>query len=255
MPFRRRSGGQSRYSTFPGNQNVTGIPGNSRDNYKTAGSGIRRHEFSSAIPGLVSIDLGDYAVVELVKMRRSFAGSDTPPTATASNNYQSSQVMNGSKIFGFESKVQISNIGSGNGIYLDVYSIVTSFSEALYLDTVYPSESPIEMTFAADREGEVTFKAPVIWTENTYRNFKGLQRNIKYLGTLFLTSEDGGKPIAEFLIKGLPEKVRRSQTGMFYGLMFHYSATKNTDAIATMDSNNEIKFSEIPAENRLPFRY
>ena len=126
------------------------------------------------------------------------------------------------------------------------------------MDDTYNAECPIEYQgsgTAIDVQGQVGFKSThVIWTENTYKNFKGLQRHISLLGTVALTSEDGGAPHAEFTIRGLPPKCRRSQTGMFYGLMYHYSSTKNTTAVADIQISVDTKFNEIPADNRIPFR-
>ena len=125
------------------------------------------------------------------------------------------------------------------------------------MNAVYPSECPVEFDeLTANREGEVRFKSThVTWTDNVFKNFKGLQRNIKFLGTLFVSSEDGGSPEASFIIRGIPAKVRRSQTGMFYGLMFHYSSTKNSAATQTLDSSMDVNFAELPASNRLPYRW
>lgn len=258
MAFRRRS--STRYTAFPANMNVLGSVRNSTRNYKSEGTGSRRHEFIAPVTELASIDLGDYAPVNLVKMTRSFgSGDDEPPTATASNNYQTASTFNGSTVRGFQAKIKATNTGSGNGVYLDVYMVVTSFSDALWLNSVYPSESPIGMTTTGgtpDQDGEVFFKGShVIWSENVYKNFKGLQRNIFHLGTMFISSEDGGTPSAEFLINQLPPKVRRMQTGAFFGLFFHYSSTKNSAATATVDASVDIKFDEIPASNRIPFRW
>ena len=136
---------------------------------------------------------------------------------------------------------------------IDVH-VVTSFSEADFMDTVYGAFSPIEMNVSALAQGQAQFKDPnIIWTENNYKNYKGIQRNIAFLGTITLTSEDGGSPAMSFTISGLPAKVRRMQTGAFYGLMFHYSSTKNEDATADIIADADIKFTEIPSENRLPY--
>ena len=258
MAFRRRS--TTRYSAFPANQNILGSVSNSTRNYKSEGTGSRRHEFISAVSEMKSMALGDYAPVNLVNMKRTFGSSDDePPTATASNNFQTSQTFNGSTVRGFQAKINCTNVGSSSGSYIDVYIVVTSFADALWLNTVYPSESPIGMTTAGgtpDNDGEVFFKGThVIWTENTYKNFKGIQRYIHHLGTMFVSSEDGGTPSAEFTINQLPAKVRRMQTGAFMGLFFHYSSSKNSDPSIDLDCSVDIKFDEIPASNRIPFRW
>ena len=259
MSFRNQNRRQTtRFSAFPAQNNITGAIRGGARNYKSEQTAMRRHEFTSQITGLASINLGDYAQTALVKFKRSFgSGNDDPPTATASNNYQTSNVFNGSSIRNYTASVKISNMGSSAGIYLDVYAIVTSFSDALYMDTLYNAESPVEFSTApAEEAGDVNFKSPpIIWTENNYKNFKGIQRNVKFLGTLFMSSEDGGTPSAVFNIRGIPPKCKRSQTGMFYGLIFHYSSLKNTTAVATMDATIDVSFDEIPASNRVPYRW
>ena len=259
--FARYSNRGTRYTTANASQNITGGVRNSGKNYGSEGSGTRRHEFISKIPGMDSMSLGDYATLQLASFRRSFdaAQIDDEPAATASNNFQDSRVMNGSKLVGYQCNVKISNTSSSEGSYIDVYSLVTSFYDAQNMDDVYPSETPLQQDLDGvnvGRLGEVSFKSThVIWTENTYKNFKGLQRHIKYLGTLYTSSEDGGSPEAQFMIKGLPAKCRRSQQGMFYGLMFHYGSDKNSTATASFDASADIKFTEIPSSNRIPFRW
>ena len=259
MPFmRRRARRGSRYAGAPANMNVRGGVGNFGANYKSDQTGIRRHQVINPLGALATINLGDYQETILARFNRSFgAGSDDEPTATASNNFQSVSVMNGSAIRKFTAKIKLSNNASSNGVYIDVYELTYSFGESLYQDEVYGAFCPVEFTGTAggvDERGNVNFKAPhITWTENNYKNFKGLQRHIKFLGTMFISSEDGGTPAAEFMIQGLPAKCRRSQTGMFYGLILHYSSTKNNAATANIDASIEINFEEIPANNRLPF--
>lgn len=165
--------------------------------------------------------------------------------------------MNGSKIVGYQCNIKISNIDSGTGKYLDVYSIATSFGDLNYANTLFPSEYPAEMlSDAANNSGTTRFKdPPVIWASNTYKNFKTMQRHIKHLGSLYISSEDGGQSSAAFTINGLPAKCRRANSGMLYGLMFHYDSEKNIDELAHFDTSAEIKFTELPSENRLPFRW
>ena len=257
MSYRSRRGAPNRYASLPSLSNASGSIGTSGNNYKSEQTAVRRHEFLTPISGLASLALGDFAQVVLCRFKRSFGvGADENPTPTASNNYQSAAVMNGSAIRGYSAKIQIQNIGSGNPIVLDVYSVVTSFSDSVYGKLVYDGDYPVEMDETIPNEGEVQFSSPPItWTANTYRNFKGVQRDVKFLGSLTITSEDGGSPTVTFLIRGVPPKCRRSNNGMFYGLMFHYPSTKNTDATATMDSSIDIKFDEIPSSERVPFKW
>ena len=110
MPYSSRRGGRSgsRYAGSSALMNVRGGIGNSGDNYKLSGSGIRRHEIIAKIAGLDTIALGDYAIVHLTHMNRTFGvGEDEPPTANASNNFQTASVMNGSKIVSFQADVGV----------------------------------------------------------------------------------------------------------------------------------------------------
>ncbi len=251
-------GRRNRYSA-PTSLSITGSVGQSGRDYVSEQSGSRRHDFISQ-PVTSPITLGDYTVANLVKMQRTFtAADDTPDTPTASNNYETHSVMNGSKIVNFRSTFRINSVQSGDGIYLDVYSVTTSFADALYLNALFPSTSPVEFEEAdvtPSHGGEVQFKAAhPAWTENIYKDRKTLQRYIKHLGTIFVTSEDGGSPSAEFTVNGLPANVRRSQTGMFYGIFFHYSASKNSAATGDVEISQDTSFKEIPADNRLPFKW
>ena len=135
--------------------------------------------------------------------------------------------------------------------------MVCSFSDALWGDSVYKTSYPLEMvTDIPNVEGEVAEKSPhIVWTENIYKSKKGVQMTIKHLGTIYVSSEDGGTPSAQFNIRGAPSKCRRSQTGMFYGLLFHYGSDKNSAATATLDASIDIKFDEVPTSNRLPFEW
>ncbi len=254
---RRFSRSASRYSGAPAGMNVRGGVSNFNRSYKSEGAGIRRHQVISTIAGLDSIALGDTATATICRFKRSFdATADGEPTPTASNNFQSFSVMNGSKIQKLTAKIKINNQGSATGIYLDVYEVVTSFSDALFMETTYPAESPVTYDSGVDidSQGEVSFSGNA-FTENIYKNFKGIQRNMRFLGTMYMTSEDGGTPSAEFMIQGAPPKCRRSQTGMMYGLVFNYSSTKNTTALATMDASIEVNFEELPASNRIPYKW
>ncbi len=253
MPFNRKA---SVFSA-PSVQNLTGYVGGAGRNYGSELAGARRHEltFPMSTPGIA---LGEYASNALLRMRRTFTASpDEDPTPTASNNFQNGDTMNGSYVNNFEATFRLNNASSTAGEYWDVYDVLTSFDEALYLNTVYTAESPIEFdSTTANREGEVDFKAVhVTWTENTYKNFRGLQKIIRHLGTVYVSSEDGGQPSATFTLRGTPPKVRRMQTGAFYGIMLHYSEQKNTGATASTEVTVDLKFRETPASNRIPYRW
>ena len=79
----RFSNRASRYSSAPTYANISPAIRQSGKNYVSEQSASRRHEFTSKIPELTAIQLGDYAEVKLCEFGRSFgAGADDPPTAT-----------------------------------------------------------------------------------------------------------------------------------------------------------------------------
>ena len=106
MPYRRNMP-RSR----AGNALALFNTGRSGNNFKKEGSGIRRHNQNFNIAsGNTAIDSGEWLSVNGALMRRSFTASeDTEPTPTASNNYATSQVMNGSNIYNFSSTIKIQN--------------------------------------------------------------------------------------------------------------------------------------------------
>ncbi len=226
-------------------------------NYVSQASGTRRHELTIGF-NQGDIPLGDYVTQVLCRFKRSFdTGDDDPPTPTQSNNYQSTTVFNGSKILDYECKIKIMNQSGGSGTYLDVYLLTASFSDAVWHNTILGSSALYSMqTTPSNEAGDTNFISPhPVFTENFYKGSKTMQRTVKQLGTVFVTSEDGGTPQAEFTLRGLPPQVRRSQTGMFYGLLFHYSGDKNTAVTTDLNMTAEIKFKEQPSDNRLPFNW
>ncbi len=228
-----------------------------RKDYVKESSAVRRHEVIASF-GLDAITLGDYATLDLCRFRRTFgAGIDDEPSPTASNNFQTADVMNGSKIDQFEATIKLASKSGSTAQYFDVYAFEYSFSDALWLETLYNVHTPTEFNHlggAPNVQGQVNFKAVhVTFSQNNFKNFKGMQRHIKHLGTVYLSTNDGGSTSAEFTIRGLPAKCRRSQTGMFYGLIFHLSTEKNSIANASVTESVEIKFRETPSSNRLPF--
>ncbi len=258
MPLRRGGYGRSpgRYFAIAQGNQSRGMYATGR-NYVSQESGTRRHELTVST-NTSPIALGDYVTQELCRFKRSFdAGVDDPPTPTASNNYQSTSVFNGSKILNYECKVKINNVSSGNGFYIDVYIVTASFADAVWHETILDTLAVYAMqTVTPNQQGDTVFvDSHPIFTENQYKNSKTMQRTIKFLGTVYVSSEDGGSPASEFVLRGLPPQVRRSQTGMFYGLFFHYSADKNTGATADIEISSEIKFKEVPSDNRLPFSW
>ncbi len=253
MPFRGRS---QRYTSVNAARNLTGSAYNTGRDYVSEQAGTRRHEFTSS--NLVApITLGDYTVIDLCRFTRSFTGADGAPTATASNNFQNVRVFNGSKVVDYKAKILLNNNSAASGFYIDIYSMALSFSDALYFDTVYTTECPVQFSQVANNEGDVTFKGVHVagFTDNSFKNFKGVQRYMKQLGTVYISASDAGQSHAEFTVNGLPPNCRRSQTGMFYGLIAHFPASKNTAATGDYEIHSEISFKELPAIDRLPFRW
>ena len=115
--------------------------------YVQQSSGSRRHQFTADFTGpagstdATSLAANEYGIFDLARFQRTFdisVTADTEPTATASNNYQTSAVMNGSKIIRYQAKVRIENTGTSTNYY-DVYTMALSFYDALIWDTVSTS--------------------------------------------------------------------------------------------------------------------
>lgn len=231
--------------------------------YQTSGTGVWRHEYNTAITGIGSINPASFASVQLLRFVRSFGSAgqnDFPPSPTASNNFQSFNVFNGSRIENFEAKFNIKNISSTTAYDLDVYIIALSFYDALVWDTVLPSNSLVTFTSALgdpDNRGQVFIKSPTanLVTRNSFANYKINQHYMQKLGTIHLSPSDGTSGTAEFSLKELPMKVRRSQTGMFYAVIFANDSDVNNGSIFQGTGTAQVSFDEIPSENRLPYVY
>ena len=75
---------------------------------------------------------------------------------------------------------------------------------------------------------------------------------MQHLGTVTIGNADNENTV-ELEQTRIPPKVRRSQTGMFWGLLFLYDFTKNSAAVADLDFNQTVKFDEHPSDQRLPY--
>ena len=64
---------------------------------------------------------------------------DVPLDPTASNNYQTANVMNGSYINNFNAKITLKNIDSSDPITLDLYQVAVSFYDVLIWETLFDS--------------------------------------------------------------------------------------------------------------------
>lgn len=108
----------------------------------------------------------------------------------------------------------------------------------------------------ADLRGLVTFKAHVntLIVKNTINNKKFLQHYIKHRGTIFVTNEDAGNG-GEVTVKinRIPDKCKRSQTGMLWGIFFKNDSQLNGSETLNLDASKNCSFEEVPSENRLPW--
>ncbi len=229
--------------------------------YGSEQTGVKRHDMS-LITRLVSSPLtaGEYIPIPFVRFERSFdpGTPDTEDTPSASNNYATPFVMNGSKVVDFSANVKIINQDGNDPIYLDVYSTAVSFSDVLYWDELYETSCPYSFSAIVNREGIITEKTPDVSLINdqNYRDFKGVQHYMKKLGTITIgesAAGDGG--LAQLNFKGVPAKCRRMQTGVYYGINIHNNSITNGGRPALLDVSTQINFKELPASNRLPFKW
>lgn len=229
-------------------------------------TGTRRHQFIAQpvapAAGVGVVAPNEWLGFELASFKRTFdAGvtDDSPPTPTASNNYQTPDVFNGSKIHNFSAKIKIQNVSASNSAIWDVYEFALSFYDVLLWRQIQPATCPLRFSVVGSpgaTQGEVTWMSPIDATtvlSNTIKNFKFIQHYMHHKGTVTLTPTDGGQPNAEININRLPPKCRRSQTGMFYGILLHNDSNKNDSNTLNSDASVEVSFNETPSDNRLPY--
>lgn len=231
-------------------------------NYVSQQSGSKRHQYTGLPLGTPqTLTAGLYFNFPLLRFTRSAAGgtNDVPPSPTASNNYTTFEVFNGSKIVNYNGKIRIKNRASIGG-YLDIYVVAVSFYDVLVWNTLFPTACPFTFdtttTGPADKRGEVGEKAitNTLIVDNTIKNYKFLQHYIKNIGTVFVTNEDGGNGGEVTIdINRIPSKCRRSQTGMAWYVLFHNNSDKNGSETLNLDATIDVSFEEIPSDNRLPY--
>lgn len=256
MPINYRKSRRVQYSPLTANPNID----SKRNLYAREGSGIRRHEVSFGVSGTPAALLpNEYVYASLLKFARTFgATDDTDPTPTASNNYQTGSVMNGSKVVNFEAIVNIKNRSSSVAAYLDVYTLAVSFWDVLVWNTILPSACPVTIDTTTvgppDIRGAISNKAitATLITENQYKNYKLVQHYMKKVGTIYLATTDGGQSSAQLKLP-LPAKCVRSNSGMAYQIYLHNDTTKNAAATLAIDATVDLSFDELPASNRMPF--
>lgn len=220
---------------------------------------VWRHEYDSQLEG-TSIAAGAYVEVPLLRFSRSFSGTaDTPPSPTASNNYQTERVFNGSRVQRFNAVMNIQSFeksspsgDAAQDFQLDLYAMVTSFYDAYVFNGLFPTLCPVDFDTSSTNEGEVDFKSvPITLTTNGYKNYKFVQHYMKYLGRIVIPQ--GGN--ANININKIPSKCIRSQTGMFWGLMVHNPSQLNSGNAFQGAVQLSSSFEEIPSDERLPWLY
>lgn len=260
MPYRRPSRGSSLRV-----QNTLASATRTKSgqrSYVSQQSGSKRHQYQAVSAGTPqTLTAGLYFFFSLLQFKRSAAGGvdDVPPSATASNNYQTASVFNGSKIINYNASIKLKNRGAIGG-YLDVYEVACSFYDVLIWNTIFPTACPFTFDSTtvgpADLRGELGAKAitNTLVVKNTIKNYKFLQHYIKPIGTVFVTNEDGGNGgDVTINVNRVPPKCRRSQTGMLWALIFHNDADSNGNETLNLDATLDASFEEIPSENRLPY--
>jgi len=262
MPRNRsyRRGSQLRL----GNNTISpNVQGRKQSSYTTNLSGSKRHQYSRPIATASTIAADEYSIIPLVSFQRTFGtGDDEPDTPALSNNLPTHEVMNGSKIQNYASKITVKHTGSQNAQILDVYEVQLSFYDVLVWNTILPSACPFNFetsTVTPDKAGVVTFKATAVGlvTNQNWLSFKIVQHYMKYRGQLTFGAEDGTpSPAVDLNITRIPAKCRRSNLGMMWALILLYSSDKNASGTTfTADTSQTATFDEIPADNRLPFVY
>lgn len=230
-------------------------------NYGVQQTGTRRHNYTATtnVGNPAAMLPGEYYCHLLANFDRTFSVTieDSPPVPTASNNYQSPTVFNGSRIENFHATVFIKNNGAVP-VNLDVYETALSYYDAFIWNSFIPGSCPVTFDstlLVPDNRGLVAYKAmtSTLISENQIKNFKFLQHYIQEKGTIQLGAAGASDSQVQIDINEVPAKCRRSQTGMFWSLYFHNNSDKNAGATLNLTSTINVGFEEIPADLRLPF--
>ncbi len=256
MSYRNRG---SRFNSRSSRRNNRFTTGNGQRDYGSEQSGMKRHEFLSQIYDN-NLPSGDFIEISLARFKRSFSVSpDSPDTPTASNNYQTEAVMNGSKIVNYATKLLIKNNQTTAGSattdksnYINIYQIAVSFYDAHTWNALQNANCPVDFDTSSDDEGEVDFKAiPITLTANAQKNSKFAQHYMQLVARLMIPA--GQQQTIN--INRIPPKCRRSNSGMFWGLCLHNDSILNNNETIPITVAQETSFNEIPADNRLPWLY
>lgn len=251
---------------------VTGIVG--RQNVPNASlkqftpryqSTVRRHQWTQATPtaepaassGLSAIAPDQYWIERCFRMNRTF-GSPTPdvePTPSQSNNFRDDSVMNGSLVEDFDMVCRIKNTSATVSPTIDVYKMCFSFWDALIWQTVSPSNNAISFSTASPDEGVAYEVTPIVAGRvdtDIIENFKFHQHYLEKVAEITIGNTDTDN-VAEFRVRGVPSKVKRMQTGAYYGYLFHNSSDKNGGATWNFEYSVTKNFTEIPSGIRPPY--
>lgn len=220
--------------------------------YQLQSGGNRRHQYNAE--GAATLALDDYFHIPLLRFDR-----DAFPAPTASNNYQTPDATNGSRVSDFLASIKIKTVLAVPAL-LDVYEIATSFFDVMVWNTVQPTACPVTFSTAAGAEGEINQKAMVgtLINSNTIANFRFVQHYIKHKGTLEFGVSGSDQDIQEIVANEIPPQCIRSNLGMSWSLYFKFSSLKNNAAATfpykfAMESN----FMESPMTDteQLPYLY
>lgn len=258
MAFGRRRGFRGNKSIMKGGDLYAGNTNPKRDNYRSLGTTAWRHDFSESNPdiGAPAALLGlDYFACTLYRFKRSFSATpDTPPTPSSGNNFQNTDIFNGSHIAEHKALIRLTNKSTTDPATLTVYKVCWSFYDA-YVQALLTGTQPLDMNVSSPYQGEVYWNSvtPGAMSENTILNSKFHQHFYEKIGEITLSQEGSGKETIELEFSGVPSKTKRSQTGMFYGLIFANDSDKNEGRTLSLDYSKLNHIIEVPSENRLPW--
>ncbi len=263
MPYRTPGG--SRYSgTSMRTLRRTNSTLNRQSDYGYEQSGTLRHEFLAQHDSEFTTSVlaaGDYQQIDMLRFKRTFTVSpDEPDTPTAGNNYQTPEVFNGSLIRDYSRVLKITSREATNNdtvksFTLDIYQLVYSFFDAHTYEAFSLTAglgNVVEFDNSGNDAGEVNFVSThPTFTSNTVKNSKFLQRYIQLIGRVEI-------PVGQTVklnINRIPPKVRRANSGMFWGLIIHNDSITNDANGFGGAISTETSFKELPSDNRLPFLY
>lgn len=227
----------------------------------------RRHQFLDAVPtvepatstALNNIGPNEYWIQRCFRMRRTFDATnpDVEPTPTASNNFNSSSVMNGSTIDDFDMLMRFKNTSATVSPTIDVFKICLSFYDAYIWNGLAPSNCPLTFTTSTgppDNTGMVTEKTPTssIISQTVIDNFKFHQHYLQKVAEITIGNTDTDN-VSEFRVRGVPAKVKRMQTGAYYAYLFYNSSNKNAGSTFNLEYSCQYNFTETPSGIRPPY--